>query len=275
VTEDLPNGRRTGIFTVRISSGERTLAEIGTMKEKDIQERLSVINTRWSLLAEAHRGSSDEAAQARAELMQRYTGAIYRYLLAGVRDPEAAADLSQEFAVRFLEGRFHNADPSRGRFRDYVKTCLFHLVGDYRRRQGKQPHFAPLASDEMAVADPAPEEDQAFRDSWREELLARAWLALQRVQQEYGQPYYDVLRFRVDHAQMPSQQMAEQLSTHLGKSLSAAGVRQLLHRARERFAELLLVEVKQSLGPSGRDYLEEELAEMNLLKYCQSALEHQ
>src|SRR6185437_3988013 len=127
------------------------------MNERDVQERLSVINTHWSLLRQAHGRAGDEAALARAELMQRYSGAVYRYLLAGVRDPEAAADLSQEFAVRFLEGRFHKADPTRGRFRDYVKTCLFHLVGDYRRRQGKLPRQAALEDHEPAApAEPLP-----------------------------------------------------------------------------------------------------------------------
>jgi RNA polymerase sigma factor (sigma-70 family) len=243
------------------------------MNEHEFQDRLSVINTHWTQLRQAHGGNADDAAQARAELMQRYSGAVYRYLLAGVRDPDVAADLSQEFAVRFLEGRFHKADPTRGRFRDYVKTCLFHLVGDHRRRQGKQPRSAPLEGNEPAAPpEPAPEEDQAFRDSWREELLTRAWTTLSRIQQEFGQPYYQVLRFRVDQSGLSSEQMAEQLSAQLGKPMTAAGVRQLLHRARERFAELLLDEVRQSLGPTGRDYLEDELAELNLLKYCQSAL---
>jgi RNA polymerase sigma-70 factor (ECF subfamily) len=246
------------------------------MNEQDFQDRLSIINTHWTLLRQAHRGDEDDAARARAELMQRYHGAVYRYLLAGVRDPDVAADLSQEFAVRFLEGRFHKADPTRGRFRDYVKTCLFHLVGDYRRCQGKRPRLAPLESNEPAApAEPLPGEDETFRDSWREELLVRAWLALERVQQEFGQPYYHVLRFRVEHPEFSSSQMAGQMSAQLGKSMTAAGMRQLLHRARERFAELLLDEVRQSLGPSGRDYLEEELAELNLLKYCQSALTKQ
>lgn len=246
------------------------------MNDRDLQDRLSVINTHWSLLRQAHGDASNEAAHARAELMQRYSGAVYRYLLAGVRDPEAAADLSQEFAVRFLEGRFHKADPTRGRFRDYVKTCLFHLVGDYRRRQGKLPRQAALEEHEPAApAEPLPEEDQAFRDSWREELLLRAWHALEQIQKETGQPYYHVLRFRVEHGELSSQQMADQLSEQLGKQMTAAGVRQMLHRGRERFAELLLEEVRRSLGPSGRDYLADELAELNLLKYCQSALDKQ
>jgi RNA polymerase sigma factor (sigma-70 family) len=243
------------------------------MHENELQERLSVINTRWSLLRQAHGGADEEADRARAELMQLYHGPIYRYLLAGVRDPEAAADLSQEFAVRFLEGRFHKADPARGRFRDYIKTCLFHLVTDYRRRKGKHPHFASLALHEPGIPAETPsEEDRAFHESWREELLGRAWQSLARMQQDSGQPYYGVLHCRIDHPDFSSAEMAEQLAVQLGKPMTADAVRQLLHRARERFADLLLEEVRRSLGPSGRDYLEEELADLNLLKYCQSAL---
>ena len=149
-------------------------------------------------------------------------------------------------------------------------------MGDYRRRQGKQPRQAALEDHEpVAPAEPLPAEEQAFRESWREELLSRAWHALEQLQKQTGQPYYQVLRFRVEHGDLSSQQMAEQLSDQLGKSVTSAGVRQLLHRVRERFAELLLEEVRRSLGPSGRDYLADELAELNLLKYCQSALDRQ
>ena len=243
------------------------------MNEQELQERLSVINTRWTLLRQAHGGAGDDAAQARAELMQRYCGAVYRYLLAGVRDPDAAADLSQDFAVRFLEGRFHKADPTRGRFRDYVKTCLFHLVGEYRRRQSRQPRPAPFQDDEPGLpAESPPDEDRAFRDSWRAELIERAWRALAQVQEDCGQPYYQFLRFRFENEELSSDEMAEKFSVQMGKPLTAAGVRQILHRARERFADVLLEEVRQSLGPSDRDHLEEELAELELLKYCRNAL---
>ena len=243
------------------------------MDEQTLQERLSVINTRWTLLRQAHGASGDASAQARAELMQRYSGAIYRYLLAGVRDPNVADDLSQEFAVRFLEGRFHKVDPTRGRFRDYVKTCLFHLVSEYRRRQDKQPRPDAFEDNEPAVAaESFSEEDRAFRAGWRAELIERAWRSLAQVQEECGQPYYQFLRFRFEHEDLSSEAMAEILSAQLGRPLTAAGVRQILHRARERFADLLLEEVRQSLGPSGRDHLEEELAELELLKYCRNAL---
>jgi RNA polymerase sigma-70 factor (ECF subfamily) len=243
------------------------------MKQPEIEQHLSRITTLWTQIRVANAGPGDEAARARQELMERYSGAVYRYLLSGVRDPHVAEDLTQEFALRFIQGRFRQADPGRGRFRDYVKTCLFHLVDDYRKRQGREPRSVPLDQNEPAVEPAEPEgSDQDFLDSWRQELLARAWKALARVQQESGQPYYDVLRFRVEHPDLPSPQIAQQLGARLGRPLSAAAVRQLLHRARERFAELLVEETRHSLGDAARDRLEEELAELNLLKYCQGAL---
>jgi RNA polymerase sigma-70 factor (ECF subfamily) len=242
------------------------------MKDEERAQHLSQIDTGWETLHEAYWGTADEAAAARQVLMQRYCGAVYRYLLSAVHDPSAAEDLTQEFALRFIQGRFRSADPSKGRFRNYVKTALFHLVDDWRKRSGKELRPIRLASDEEV---PAPDEavaaEQAFRTSWRQELLSRAWKALEGEQQS-RQPYHDVLRFRVDHPNMPSQQLAEQLSARLGRPLTAAGVRQLLHRARERFADLLLQEARLSLQGAAQADLVEELADLDLLRYCQDAL---
>jgi hypothetical protein len=58
----------------------------------------------------------------------------------------------------------------------------------------------------------------------------------------------------------------------VGKAFTIAGTRQLLHRARKRFAELLLDEVARSLPTSAPDHLEQELIDLNLLHYCRSAL---
>src|SRR5262249_34829660 len=113
------------------------------MDDREFENRLSQIATRWSVLLQAHQ-ETDAAAAARQQLLERYCGAVYRYLLAAVRDHHAAEDLTQEFALRFVRGQFRLADPERGRFRDYVKTALFHLVDDYRRRQGRAPSPAPL-----------------------------------------------------------------------------------------------------------------------------------
>ena len=244
------------------------------MNPHDLDQRLSRISTMWTVMRQAHDSGADAAAAARQELMQRYCGAVYRYLISAVRDPHETEDLTQEFALRFIQGRFRHADPARGRFRDYVKTALFHLVDDYRKRQRKGPQHVPLEAHEPANPDAdAAEADRAFLESWRQELLARAWKALAAVQEESGQPYYTVLRFRVEHPELQSPQMAERLAAELGKPVTAVALRQVLHRARDRFADLLLQETRRSLGDAGADRLEEELADLNLLKYCQTALQ--
>ena len=243
------------------------------MNENELHQHLSQIATQWSVLYQAHKGDQTEAARARQLLMQRYCGAVYRYLLRAVRDPAVAEDLTQEFALRFVQGRFGHADPSQGRFRNYVKGALFRLVQDHHRSQGKGLKAVSLEAD-AAVADPHDEAaERDFRESWRQELLSRAWDALNAVQAQSGQPYHDVLRLRADSPDLSSTEMAETLSARLGRTISPANLRQLLHRARERFAELLLDEVCQSLEGALIEQVEEELAELNLLKYCQDVLD--
>src|SRR5439155_6792698 len=117
------------------------------------------------------------------------------------------------------------------------------------------------------------EREEAFRVSWRDELLGRAWNALQAYEQEQGQPFYTLLRFRADHPDLPSAQMAEQLSGPLGKPLTAVGVRKTLERARDRFADLLLEEIAQGVADPSRERLEEELIDLQLLEHCKSALD--
>jgi RNA polymerase sigma-70 factor (ECF subfamily) len=244
------------------------------MKDREFDEHLSRISTNWTVLRQAHQGSDDAADRARQLLMERYCGAVYRYLLGAVRDPHAAEDLTQEFALRFVRGLFRQANPARGRFRDYVKTALFHLVDDYHRRQARAPRALPLEHNEPAdTGSPAAEAERAFLASWRAELLSRTWRALADDPDKPGQPLYAVLRLRVEQPDLTSAQMAEQLAADLGKPFSAAGVRQLLHRARERFAELLIRETALSLGSHPADQVEQELAELNLLKYCQAVLD--
>src|SRR5262249_3194471 len=150
------------------------------MNDNEMEQHLSHIATQWSVLYEAHKGSATEAARARQLLMQRYCGAVYRYLLRAVRDPGVAEDLTQEFALRCIQGRFGQAAPSQGRFRNYVKGALFRLVQDHHRNQARGPRSVPLEHD-APVADPHDETaERDFRESWRLELLSRAWRALEQ-----------------------------------------------------------------------------------------------
>ena len=234
----------------------------------DQPQRLDMISTRWTLLEQAHQGRDDAASSARGHLLERYGGAARRYLLGALRDSDAADDLFQEFAYRFLHGDFKNACPERGRFRDFLKGVLSHLVTDFRKRQFRRMPNLPQEFPEPA-APPESTLDQVFLDSWRDDLLARCWTSLAELEQKTGQPYNSVLRFRADHPALRSQELAERLAEHLKRPLTAAAVRQIRHRAREKFAELLRMHVGASVSTDDPEEIDRELNDLGLLKYVQ------
>lgn len=212
---------------------------------------------------QAHGSGAETAPAAQRQLLQRYYGAVYRYLLGAVRDENAAWDLAQEFAVRFVRGDFRKADPGRGRFRNYVKKALSNLVTDYRRAQRRQP--GPLPAD---VADPAPDEtapddEPDFVGNWREELINRTWQALA----EASPALHAVLLQHVQQPGASALSMVESLSKQLGKTISPGHLRVLLHRARRKFAELIRAEVQHSLQSPGEEELAQELRALDLLKF--------
>ncbi|MFO0953889.1 MAG: sigma factor, partial [Isosphaeraceae bacterium] len=125
------------------------------MDRESIDQHLSQITTAWTVLGQAHAhvGGPDGTRsprdlvqeQAQARLLRRYGAAVYRYLLASLRDQDAADELFQEFALRFIRGDFHRADQTKGRFRDFLKTALFRLIVDAQRRRRRVLEAQELA----------------------------------------------------------------------------------------------------------------------------------
>jgi RNA polymerase sigma-70 factor (ECF subfamily) len=233
---------------------------------------LSDISTVWGALAKAHQGPAEEARAIRDQQLQRYSAAVRRYLRSALSNPDAADEVFQEFALRFVSGAFRGASPAVGSFRHYLKRTLSNLIADYYRRQRKQP--APLPA-EVAVEPEANEDaaDAAFTQNWREELLRRTWGALRECERATGKPFYTVLRSRVDHPDESAAQLALRIGPRLNRTVTAEWVRNRLHFARERFAEALLTEVAETLSDPTADHLERELLDLGLLEACREALQ--
>jgi RNA polymerase sigma-70 factor (ECF subfamily) len=237
--------------------------------------RLSQVTTIWSVIFEACHGPERADRRAQAEVLERYCGAIYRYAVRVLGDPDLAEEACQEFAYRFVRGNFRHAHPAKGRFRDYVKTAVIHLLGEFRRQRQSQRKAVRLEG-QLAVAPltppPIEAEETEFLLLWRKELLNRAWREMEQQQSASGAPYYAALRFKADSPELSTAELAERLNAAGHGDYTAAGVRQVLHRAREVFAEKLLDEVSRSILSSDPDALADELAELDLLTYCQAAL---
>jgi RNA polymerase sigma-70 factor (ECF subfamily) len=244
------------------------------MSDSEEASHLSRISTRWEELIEAQHGRGGEALRAQQAILCRYCGAIYRYLFSMVRDPDAAEELSQEFALRFVRKGFKGARPERGRFRDFVKRSLSNLVADhYRRLRTKTGQLAGSGSDLLSPDMPAAGADAEFIRHWRGELLGRAWERLAADEAANGRLFHTVLRWRVEHPQEPAARLAGELQARSGKILTEGSIRVTLHRARERFADLLLDEVARSLQSADPERIEQELIDLDLFTYCRPALE--
>ena len=238
-------------------------------------DRLSAINTCWQQIREANNEADlPEGRAALWQLLERYGGAVERYLLGAVRNEELAQELAQEFAVAFLKGAYKGADPNRGRFRDFVKGIIQHLIANHYRKGKKLPGHLPTEFPEPAESEGAqPGDDAAFVACWRDELLARAWQALSALEASTGQPYHAVLKHKADNPDQSSEQMADAMSRQLNKPINAPAVRKALQRAREKFADLLLEDLSTSLCEPEPDALVQELIDLRLYEYCRPALE--
>src|SRR5262249_10862588 len=87
-----------------------------------------------------------------------------------------------------------------------------------------------------------------------------------------GQPLHTLLAFRVENPTLPVADMARQLSDRLGHEPPATWVYKHLHNARQKFADLLVEEVARTLDCPGGEEVEQELAELGLLRWCQPRL---
>src|ERR1700689_3238688 len=92
--------------------------------------------TRWTLVLAAGDPGRKEARSALVSLCENYWYPLYAYLRRRGYSADQAQDLTQEFFIRLLEGRYlDRADPEKGRFRSFILTSLKFFVADEADRQ--------------------------------------------------------------------------------------------------------------------------------------------
>lgn len=230
--------------------------------------RLDAISTRWSLIRMA-RADDRDAQTARSALVLRYAKAVRAYVGGILKDRTDADELAQDVIVRLLQGDFAGADPTRGRFRDLLKTAVRNMVRHHWEKQSRRrPSHAELdliARDEPS-ADP-------WLASWQKTVLDHTWSALKDDDKnDRKASAYAVLRLRSELPDASSDELAIELSRRTGKEVLPANFRQLLRRARLRFAELLIDEVSSCLEDVNPDRVLDELSALELLEHVRDFL---
>jgi hypothetical protein len=205
-------------------------------------------------------------------VLQRYGKAVRCYLIAlvGRDDAEEAA---QEIALAVVSGKFAKWDPDKSRFRDYLKAAVRHAAWGARRRLST--HAVHLA-DPAALADLASrqgEDDGVWLDAWRDELIKAALNRLSEYQAKNpGNVFYTLVRLRIDHPDLKSDDLAVRLSHAAGRSYTPENARQQKVRALRKFAELLVEEVCATLNQPTPEGVEEELCSLGLMSWVRPYL---
>src|ERR1700726_662693 len=95
--------------------------------------------TRWTLVVAAGDPHRKEARSALVSLCEGYWYPLYAYVRRRGYPADQAQDLTQDFFIRVLEGRYlDRADPEKGRFRSFILTSLKFFVADEGDRDRAQ-----------------------------------------------------------------------------------------------------------------------------------------
>jgi DNA-directed RNA polymerase specialized sigma24 family protein len=139
--------------------------------------------TRWTLVVAAGDPHRKEARSALVSLCENYWYPLYAYLRRRGYSADQAQDLTQEFFMRVLEGRYLNrANPEKGRFRSFLLSSLKFFVADEKDRDRAHKRgggaLVPLefsSGEERYRREPAHDEtpERIFERRWALSVLDR------------------------------------------------------------------------------------------------------
>lgn len=223
--------------------------------------RLDAILTRWSQIRKIH--ATDRDAQAgRSALVLRYAKAIRAYVGELLKNQPDADKLAQQAVSRMLKGDFAGADPSRGQFRDLLKTAARNMVRDFSVNQ----HHRQPADFTAGIGGNGKSSGDAWLDLWTKAVLDHAWASLKDTEKANPKkPAYTLLKLRMDFPDSTPEELAFKFYQKFGISLRADMLRQTLHRARLMFAESLIDEIRVGLDDPSPPRVQEELAALGML----------
>ena len=210
--------------------------------------------TRWTLVVAAGEPERREARSALVSLCENYWYPLYAYLRRRGYPAAEAQDLTQEFFIRLLEGRYlDRAAPEKGRFRAFILTSLKFFVADEQDRQRAHKRggglVVPLeftSGEERYQREPAHDEtpERIFERRWALSVLDRVVDKLGNEFVQHGRPeHFERLKvFVLGKADTPYAALARELST------SEGALRVVIHRLRKRYRDLFRQEIADTVA---------------------------
>ncbi len=214
------------------------------------------VTTHWSVIEAAADPHAPAAQEALAELCRVYWRPIYAYLRLLSRARQDAEDITQDFfCVLLRREAFARVTPSAGRFRSYLLASLKNYLNDHDAKaralkRGGAMEIIPLAElrteETLAVGRrTAGDADLQFDRRWAELVVERA---TQGLRAEYARRGEVALLEALLPLLTPggSETGYEPLARTL--NMSAASLRVRAFRLRQRFRELVVAQVRQTVS---------------------------
>ena len=210
--------------------------------------------TRWTLVVAAGDPQRKEARSALVSLCENYWYPLYAYLRRRGYPADRAEDLTQEFFIRLLEGRYlDRADPEKGRFRSFLLTSLKFFVADEedRRRARKRGGgmVVPLefsSGEERYQREPAHDEtpERIFERRWALSMLDRVVKRLRNEFVQHGRAeHFERLKmFLLGQSDAPYAALAREMNT------SEGALKVAIHRLRKRYRDLFRQEIADTVA---------------------------
>jgi RNA polymerase sigma factor (sigma-70 family) len=216
--------------------------------------------TRLSVVERIHSADEETRHLASATLIEAYWKPVYKHLrLKWHLEAEEAADATQDFFAHALEkGVLGKFDPSRARFRTYLRLCLDGFAGNRRKaerrlKRGGAVQMVPLdfngAEGELRHVEPSTPADveDLFEREWMRALFDYAVSELGRRAGERGRGVMFEVFARYDLVDPPDDRPSyADIAAALG--LTTATVTNHLAAMRREFRMIVLERLRDLTG---------------------------
>jgi len=210
--------------------------------------------TRWTLVTAASDPARRENRAALVSLCESYWYPLYAYVRRRGHSADEAQDLTQEFFLRILEGRYlDRADREKGRFRSFLLTSMKFFLADEMDRSRAQKRggaavlpFELSCGEERYQREPAHNEtpERIFERRWAHSLLDRVLTRLRDEFVQHGRlDHFNKLKvFLLGQGEAPYATLARELD------LSEGALKVAIHRLRKRYRELFRQEIAETVA---------------------------
>lgn len=212
--------------------------------------------THWSVVLAAGQTHSPQTAEALEKLCRTYWYPLYAYVRRRGYDADDAQDLTQEFFARLLEKNYlASVDRAKGKFRSFLLASLNHFLSNEwdkakAAKRGGSQTFISLdepAPESRYLLEPASDQspEKIFEQRWAVTLLDQA---LRRLKAEFAAARKGN-QFEVLQVFLQREAKAGDYS-EVGAQLkmSSSAVAMAVARLRQRYRELVLQEIAQTVA---------------------------